>query len=236
MYARGTEVIPQDLADDELTLTVDQANYFAFRVDDIEAKQAHLNWEDLSTSSGAYSLKDTFDSEVLTYMISQAPSANTFGTLGAAKTVGFAGGNTTPLQILNRHARLLDEANVPTENRWCVGPPIFWEYMRDEGSAIIGTDWASTGSDGSLLRNGRVAANPIRGFVCYQSNNVPLDGSSQYQVLTGHMSSTATAAQIAQVEKLRAQSFFGDIVRGMHMYGRKTLRTNALAISHMTFS
>lgn len=235
-YARGTQVLTQDLADDELTLQVDQAFYFGFKVDDIEAKQAHLNWEDLSTSSGAYSLKDNFDSEVLTYMIGQVPTAGQFGTLGAAKTVGFAGGNTTPLQVLNRHARLLDENNVPTENRWCVAPPIFWEYMRDEGSAIIGTDWASTGADGSLLRNGRVAANPIRGFVCYQSNNVPLDGSSQYQILSGHMSATATAAQIAQVEKIRDPNSFADIVRGMHMYGRKTLRTNAMMLTHATFS
>jgi len=236
-YARGTQVLTQDLADDEITLQVDQAFYFGFKVDDIEAKQAHLNWEDLSTSSGAYSLKDNFDAEVLAYMIAQVPTAGQFGTTGAPKSIvlGFATG-ITPLQILNRHARLLDENNVPTENRWCVAPPIFWEYMRDENSAIIGIDWQSTGAESSLLRNGRVSAGKIRNFDCYQSNNVPLDSSGQYQILTGHMSSTATASQIAQVEKLRDPNSFADIVRGMHMYGRKVLRTNAMMLTHTTFS
>lgn len=125
-YARGTLLLPQALADDQISLTVDQANYFAFQVDDIENKQAHLNWEELATSSGAYSLKDTFDREVLTYMLSQVPTAstNTYGTTGAPLTVGFASGNISPLAVLNRLSRLLDEQNVPSDNRWCIAPPV----------------------------------------------------------------------------------------------------------------
>ncbi len=65
-YARGTTVLPQALADDNLTLVVDQANYMSFKVDDIENKQSHVNWEELATSSGAYSLKNAFDAEILT--------------------------------------------------------------------------------------------------------------------------------------------------------------------------
>jgi hypothetical protein len=233
-YARGTNVVPQDLVDDELTLTVDQANYFSFLVDDIENKQSHVNWEDLSTSSGAYSLKDGFDSEVLTYMIGQVPTAGQYGTLGAALDVGFGSSEISPLAVLNRHRRLLDENNVPTDNRWVVAPPIFWELAQDESSKLIGVDWQSSAASDSILRNGRVLNGMIRGFHPYQSNNVPLDSSSQYQVLSGHMSSTSTASQIAKVEKLRSQNTFGDIVRGMHMYGRKVLRTNALMLTHFT--
>ena len=234
MYARGTTVLPQFLADDELSLTVDQANYFAFKVDDIENKQSHVNWEELATSSGAYSLKDTFDREVLTYMLSQAPSANTYGTLGAALDVGFGSGEISPLAVLNRLGRLLDEQNVPADNRWVVAPPIFWELAQDESSKLIGIDWQSSAADGSLLRNGKVLNGKIRDFTPYRSNNIPLDGSSQYQLLVGHMSSTATASQIAKVEKFRDQNSFADVVRGLHMYGRKVLRTVALGISHFT--
>ena len=35
-YTRGSVVNPQDLADDQVTMTVDQANAFAFKIDDIE--------------------------------------------------------------------------------------------------------------------------------------------------------------------------------------------------------
>lgn len=238
-YARGTTVLPQALADDDFSLTVDQANYFAFKVDDIENKQAHVNWEELATSSGAYSLKDTFDKEVLTYMVGQVSTSNPnmqYGTSGAPLTVGFASGNVTPLAVLSRLSRLLDEQNIPSDNRWCVAEPIFWEKMQDESSKLIGVDWQSSGSDGSILRNGKLLNGMIRGFDCYRSNNMPLDGSSHHQVLVGHMSSTATASQIAKVEKFRDPNSFADVVRGMHMFGRKALRTSAMAISHMDFS
>lgn len=232
-YARGTTTLPQSLADDDFSLTVDQANYFAFKVDDIENKQAHVNWEELATSSGAYSLKDTFDKEVLSYMIGQAASANIYGTLGSPNTVGFSSGNVSPLATLNRLSRLLDEQNVPSDNRWCVAPPIFWEKMADETSKLIGIDWQSSNSDQSILRNGKILNGLIRGFDCYRSNNVPLDSNSHYQCLVGHMSSTATASQIAKVEKYRDPNSFADVVRGLHMFGRKTLRTVALGPSHM---
>lgn len=76
----------------------------------------------------------------------------------------------------------------------------------------------------------------IRGFNPYRSNNLPLDGSSHYQLLAGHMSSTATASQIAKIEKIRDPNHFGDIVRGLHMYGRKVLRPIALAATHFDVS
>src|SRR5229473_197652 len=234
-YARGSAVLPQALADDQLSLVVDQANYMAFQVDDIENKQSHVNWEELATSSGAYSLKDAFDKEVLTYMISQ-DTTNVYGTLAAPLTVGFASGNVSPLAVLNRLSRLLDEQNIPSDNRWCVAPPIFWEKMQDETSKLIGIDWQSSGASGSILRNGKVLSAPIRNFDCYRSNNLPLDSSSQYQLMVRHMSSTATASQIAKVEKLRSQTSFSDIVRGMHMFGRKVLRANAMGLTHFTVS
>ena len=51
------QLIHKILADDQITMTVDQGSYFAFKVDDIEERQSHVNFEALATSSGAYSLK-----------------------------------------------------------------------------------------------------------------------------------------------------------------------------------
>lgn len=166
-------------------------------------------------------------------MIGQVASANIYGTLASPNTVGFSSGNVSPLATLNRLSRLLDEQNVPSDNRWCVAPPIFWEKMADETSKLIGIDWQSSNSDQSILRNGKILNGLIRGFDCYRSNNVPLDSNSHYQCLVGHMSSTATASQIAKVEKYRDPNSFADVVRGLHMFGRKTLRTVALGLSHM---
>lgn len=67
-YARGTQITPQDMTDEDFSLVVDKANYFAFKVDDIEEKHSHVNWMDLATDRAGYKMKDTYDSEVLGYM------------------------------------------------------------------------------------------------------------------------------------------------------------------------
>ena len=65
-YQRGATLNPQDLTDTEINLTVDQGNAFSFRVEDIEERHSHLNFESLATSSGAYALKRQYDFNVLT--------------------------------------------------------------------------------------------------------------------------------------------------------------------------
>lgn len=67
-YSRGTQVQAQDLQDDDFTMVVDQANYFAFKLDDIEAAHSHVNWMSLATDRAGYRLKDQFDAEVLGYL------------------------------------------------------------------------------------------------------------------------------------------------------------------------
>lgn len=67
-YARGTQIVPQDLEDVDFTLTVDQSNYYAFKLDDIEIQQAHQNWMDLASDRAAYKLSDEFDQNLLAYM------------------------------------------------------------------------------------------------------------------------------------------------------------------------
>ena len=159
-----------------------------------------------------------------------------YGTTASPLTVGFASGNVSPLSVLNRLARLLDEQNIPSDNRWCVAPPVFWEKMQDESSKLIGIDWQSSAGDGSILRNGRVLSGMLRGFDPYRSNNMPLDSSSNFTLLAGHMSSTASASQIAKVEKFRDPNSFADVVRGLHMYGRKVLRPVALCMTRFLVS
>jgi hypothetical protein len=47
------------------------------------------------------------------------------------------------------------------------------------------------------------------------------------------MSSTATANHIAKIEVIRHPESFSDVVRGLHVFGRKVLRDNALVLSHI---
>ena len=67
-YARGTTITPQDLDDEDFSLVVDKANYFAFKVDDIEEAHSHVNFQSLATDRAAYRLSDQYDQEVLGYL------------------------------------------------------------------------------------------------------------------------------------------------------------------------
>ena len=240
-YTRGLNLQTQDLADDELTLTVDQAKYFQFAVDDIEAKVAHHNWVELAIGSAAYALRDDYDSQVLSYMKGQAPSANTVGadsatssgditSSSASMDLGYGAGEVSPLRFMARAARQLNDQNAPEDNRWFVAKPDFWEIMADENSKLLDRDLSHDVD--SKLRNGRVTSGLVRGFRCYMSNNVPAATSATNLALFGHMSSTSTASQIAKTESMRSEDFFGDKTRGLHLYGRKTLRTETLGVGY----
>lgn len=240
-YLRGQALSTTKLTDQELTMVIDKANYFQFKVDDIEDRFSHINWASTASASAAYSLKNAYDAEVLTY-ISGAVSTTgpdmlygaddaTAGTLadidgGATEAVrlGYDTGYSDPLDLIARMARLLDDQSVPEEGRWFVASPEFYEILVKTSSRLMSVDYnAGQGS----VRNGLISSGKLRGFDMYRSNNMPA-GSNAKVVLAGHMSAIATAQAITSTETLRDQDSFGDIVRGLHVYGRKLLRSNAL--------
>ena len=229
-YTRGSVLSPQDLQDDQLTLVVDQGNAFAFKVDDIEERQSHVNWESLATSSGAYALKNEFDTNVIAAMVSGA--GTTVGSDGSGQDVGFGSGEVDPVNILANHARRLNSNDVPEENRWFLAPPQFWEQAGQTSSKLM--DSSVTGDGASPLRNGRIHAGKIQGFSCYMTNNFAASSTSNYyKVLSGHMSAVATASHIAKTEVVRDPDSFADIVRGLHVFGRKVIRSKALLVEHI---
>lgn len=229
-YTRGSVLVPTDLADDQTQLIIDKANAFAFKVDDIEVRQSHINWQPLAQSSAAYALKDAFDREVLATMITGASSANAYGTTASPIDTGFGASEVDPVNVIARLSRLLDTQNVPSENRWIVSTPRFYEELANSNSKVMDMSVIKFG-DESALRNGMVTKYPVHGFTLYKSNNLPAaTGSATDFILAGHMSSTAVAAQIAKTEVIRDQNSFGDVVRGLHVYGRKVLRPECLAL------
>lgn len=235
-YTRGANTTKTVLTDQELVLVVDQARAFKFVVDDIEKKMSHLNFAQAATSSAAYALKDHMDAAVMSHIAAQTTEVigaddATGGTLadidgGATESVliGFGTGKVDPLDVLSRAARILDEANVPEEGRWFCAAPQFYEVLSESASKLLSVDYnAGQGS----IRNGLVTSGLLRGFSMYKSNNMP-SGTNAEIALAGHISAVATAQTMLNVETLRDQDSFGDIVRGLHVYGRKVLRPEAL--------
>jgi len=230
-YARGATLSTSTgLADQELVLNIDQAKYFQFKVDDLEKRFSHVNWQQIASDNAAYQLKDSFDANVLTAGIAGA-TTNAYGTVASPIDTGFATGEADPLDVLARLARLLDEQNVPEENRWVVAKPEFFEELAKTSSKLMSVDY-NQGNGG--LRNGLVASGELRGFKMYKSNNVPTpanSGGATHSVLAGHMSAISCAQALSTVETVRATDSFQDIVRGLLVWGRKVLRPEALALA-----
>ena len=281
-YLRGTTITQQDLTDNDFSLVVDKANYFAFKVDDIEEAHSHINFQTLASDRAAFRLADQHDQEVLGYLAGFKQSAlhdnadtvndqvngtkadSAAGTdellaanklsrpnFGNITTAGVAGDSiplaarlpgatalptayVSPAMLVARMARLLDAQNVPTQGRWIVVDPVMMEVLRDEDSRLLNADFGGNG-----LQNGLVLNN-FHGFRVHVSNNLPSVGtgasttgtaaqSTNYGVIVaGHDSSVATAEQINKTETYRDPDSFADIVRGMHLYGRKILRPEGL--------
>jgi len=285
-YARGTTVAAQDLTDTDFSLVVDKANYFAFKMDDIEEAHSHVNFMDLATNRAAYRLADQHDQEVLGYLSGYAQSAlhgvadtvNTtvngtkanstagsdellaankldmsdFGNITTTPSAGTTGDSipvgarlpgatalptayVSPTMLVARMGRLLDVQSVDKAGRWIVISPEMMEVLMDEDSRLLNADFGDSGG----LRNGLVLNN-WNGFRVYVSNNLPSVGTGagttgttaqddNYGVIVaGHDSAVATAEQINKTETYRDPDSFADIVRGMHLYGRKILRPEAL--------
>ena len=258
-YSRGSVVNPQDLADDQITLTVDQANAFAFKIDDIEERHSHVNFEALATSSGAFSLKRKYDANVLQTLsdgagIAGADDASLSGGLTTTNTsLGTASSpinvetDDAGINLMLLMARVLDDQSVPEENRWFVAPPIFYEKMFQAGNKIA--EVQVTGDASSNLRNGLATPGTLAGFTCYKStalnstsgtDQVTMTGlatdASENIILAGHISAAATASHIAKTEVVRSTESFSDVVRGLHVFGRKVLRPEALVRGVIDFA
>ena len=262
-YQRGSVVNPQDLADDQITMVVDQANAFAFKIDDIEERHSHVNFEALATSSGAFALKRKYDKTVLQAMsdgagiAASAVSGTSLTTTAAAGAIGTANApinietDDAGINMMLAMARLLDDESVPEENRWFVAPPIFYEKVFQAGNKIA--EVQVTGDGTSPLRNGLATVGTLAGFRCYKSTalnstggtdqvtltdasaTLAVDGSENV-VLAGHMSSTSTASHIAKTEVVRSTESFSDVIRGLHVFGQKVLRQEAIVRGVVDFA
>ena len=242
-YTRGSDTTATKLTDQELTLVVDSAKAFKFIVDDIETNMSHVNFKEVATSSAAYALRDSYDAAIIAAMFSGLSTSSPDHTIGADAAAatqtmgqhqggsnaidltGSDGTGTDPLDMMAFMAKLLDEQDVPEEGRWFVAPPSFYNELSQSGSKLMSVDFnAGQGS----IRNGLVSSGKLRGFDMYKSNNVAAASTATGKILAGHISSTATAQTIISTEVLRDPSSFGDIVRGLHVYGAKVLRPEAL--------
>lgn len=216
--ANSTSITPEELTDARRTLTIDQAKYFAFRVDDIDRRQARGDVIQQAIRRAGYKLRDVVDTYIAG-LYTSVPSASQLGTVAVTTGTPTAAYDSVLVPLKTK----LDEANVPTEGRWIVVPPWFEGRLLLDGRFVK----ANESADPNALRNGEIGR--AAGFTILKSNNVVNATGDDYAIIAGTDLAISYAEQISQVEAYRDPNTFSDVVRGLHLWGAKVMRPEGLA-------
>ncbi len=210
----------ETLTDAQTTLLVDQARYFHFQVDDIDQAQQQPKVMDAAMRRAAYGLRKAVDGSVADLY---TDAGNTLGTDVSPKSVGTGGTDDNAYELLVDLGVLLDDDDIPADNRWVVVPP--WYHgllLKDQRFVSFGTE-----QNVATLHNGRVGM--AAGFTIYKSSQVNNTAAAKYKIMAGHPMAITLAQQIMQVEAYRPELRFADAIKGLLVYGHKVVRPAALA-------
>lgn len=221
-YTRDSDMAPpEDLSGDRRSLVIDQSKYFNFQVDDLDSAQAQPKVMDEAMRESAYALADVADRFIASHYTEAAPD-NLIGD--DASPVGVDSSNAYD-QLVQLNVKL-DEANVPSTGRFVVVPPWFYGLLLRDSRFVDNVS--------GLVGNGVIGQ--AVGFTVYKSNNAPAvtgDGTSTFdntKIIAGHRIAWSYAEQITSVEGYRPERRFADAVKGLHLYGAKVVRPEALAV------
>lgn len=220
-YQKSTDIeAPEELSGEQLMLTIDQAKYFNFGIDDVDAAQVNPKLMDKAMMRAAYGMNDVTDRFAASLLYVGADAGNTLGT-DDSPIVPTA---TDAYDTLVDLSTILTEANVPMDGRWVVVPAWFHGLLlKDKRFVGNGTDYNK-----AILEGGEVGV--ASGFRVSLSNNVPNTAGAKYKIIAGTNEAGSYAEQILKTEAYRPEKRFSDAVKGLHVYGAKVLQPKCLAV------
>lgn len=249
-YTKDTDLNPpQSLTDAQTMLVINQAKYYNFDVDDVDAAQSSVSVMQEAMSWAAYEVALVMD-QFYAGFYTDAITSNLIGSAGSpvvpqAATQTNIGGGQTVYDYLVVLGQYLTSAGVPKQGRWCVVPTwVTALLVQDIRFTSFNTPEARmTIMSGKLDASAGMASDAylgqINGMDLYESVNAPhLGGTagqtgSQDVVLAGHRMALTKAEGINKVEAYRPPYRFSDAVKGLALYGAKTMRPYALAVAYL---
>ena len=223
-YHKGEAVEVEDINTTRTTLEIDQGDYFAFRVHDVDTAQAAGDFRGPAMKAAAIELRDGVDQHLASLLRDGAHDDNRLGVVEVVnddpKKAG--PGQITGFKLLTRLRAKLDAQSVPTEGRYVVvGPTFYSALLMDPRFTQADTSGTTAG-----LRNGEVGK--AVGFDVLVSNNVPTTAGREL-VIAGTPEAFALANQLVETEAIRDGDHFGDVVRGLNVYGAAVTRPEGIA-------
>jgi hypothetical protein len=243
-YVKGQNLVVENPDKPKLQLVIDKGEYFACVEDDIDRVQSDVKLMDMWSKDASEQMKIRVDQRVLTDMLPDINALNK-GTTAGAQSAAFnlgstaapvtvtkdgAGGTASVVDFIVDIGTVLDEANVPESGRFLVIPARMAGLIKKSELK----DASLSGEGTSIVRNGRLGM--VDRFTLYLSHNLKVDSGGKFNLIAGTKMGLTFASQMTNMETLRAQSTFGDIVRGLQVYGYKVVKPEALAHAVVTFA
>lgn len=229
-------------------LAIDTAKVWAFTIDDIDAHQSDLNLMSIFADAASEQLKVVVDADVLTKMKGTAKATENIGVAAGAISGNIDLGTDTltngiilstsneVVNLILQMGQVLDEQNAPETGRWLVLPAWAIQTLKsvetgtNASAALVGAN--TMGDSTSILRNGKIGT--IDRFTVYSSNQLPVNtragGTPEVQttIYAGVPAACAFASQIVKNETLPNPDSFGELMRGLQVYGYSTVKPEGL--------
>ena len=247
-YTIGTELSYARPPVEKTEVTIDYALQWAYQVNDIERAQTKADYMSAFSKAAGEQLKVKVDTDVLARIFNDAHAKNkgaTAGVRSSALNLGATGAtaltvrsnypsspaatDVTPYDLITRLSDVLDEQNVPDYDRWMIVTQLFRTRMSAGGTNLS----LIQGGDEMLYRNGKFGQ--IDRFTMYVSNLLPAGAAGETYIMAGHKSAICYASTINKVENLRNPKDFGDLVRGLMVYGHKVIKPESMAVACVKF-
>ncbi len=242
-YVKGQNLVVENPDKPKVQLLIDKGEYFACVEDDIDRVQSDVKLMDMWSKDASEQMKIKIDQRVLTDILPDIAATNkgatagavssafNLGTTGSPLTVSKdgSGGTTSVTDLVVDMGTVLDEANVPEQDRYLIVPARMAGLIKKSELK----DASLTGDSVSPVRNGRLGM--IDRFTLYVSHNLKLS-SGKTNLIAGHKMGFTFASQMTEMETIRSETTFGDIIRGLQVYGYKVVKPEALVESVVSFS
>ena len=241
-YVKGQSLTVENPDKPKLQLVIDKGEYFACVEDDVDKVQSDINLMDTWSKDASERMKIKIDQRVLTDILPGIAATNkgatageqsgsfNLGTTAAPLTVtkDGAGGTTSVVDLIVDMGTVLDEANAPEGDRFLVIPAKMAGLIKKSELK----DASLTGDGMSVVRNGRLGM--IDRFTIYVSHNLYVS-SGKYNIISGHKMGFTFASQMTNMETIRSETTFGNIIRGLQVYGYQVIKPEALSTAVVSF-
>lgn len=231
-YTEDTDITVEQLSDAQKILNIDQKKYFAFSIDDVLKAQSNVTLMEAAMRKAAFNMADVIDAFIAGLYLQAGVVTANMGTNATDLDIYATGdGHDQLISVLTNAHRYMDEANIQSNDRWVVMPAWMHQYLK-QAQIVDNAEGAIKGGDTSAFGNGFIGR--TMGFNMYASNNVSSSSASaDFRVMFGVPDAISFAGQITKVDTAPVEKQFGQMVKGLYVYGAKVVRPDHLLTAYL---